>query len=170
MSANQLLLLKDVEDLGRSGQVVKVKPGYARNFLLPRGFAVIADKGTLRMQERLQKEREVRALEDKKESEEIAKRLEVVTLTEIVKVDSEGHMYGSVSALDIIRLLEEQANIKVTKKTVQLKHPLKRTGVFTVDLKLPEEVMTQVTLKIVSEDGQAPTLSEEAASIKTEEE
>src|SRR5689334_17894347 len=98
--ANKLLLMKDVEELGRSGDVVSVKPGYARNYLLPQGFAVLADKKALKMQARLQEERRKKAVEDKKEAEELAQAIDGVTLTTIVKVDHEGHMYGSVSAHD----------------------------------------------------------------------
>src|SRR5262245_8691147 len=96
--ATKLLLIEDVEDLGRSGDVVSVKPGYARNFLLPRGHAVRADQHALRMQTRLQEERQKRAILEKQEAEKTAAALEGVTLSTIVKVDHEGHMYGSVSA------------------------------------------------------------------------
>src|SRR5579872_4257004 len=104
----QLLLVEDVDDLGRSGEIVKVKPGYARNFLLPRKFAVIADKGTLRMQARLQEERAKRAEVDKKEAEELALTINGKEVSILVKVDPEGHMYGSVSAHDIAHLFEKE--------------------------------------------------------------
>ena len=75
----QLLLLEDVEALGRSGEIVNVKPGYARNFLLPQGLAVIANKNALRMQERLKEERQKRAIADKQESDAIAAKIEGVS-------------------------------------------------------------------------------------------
>ena len=103
--ANKLLLLEDVEALGRSGDIVGVKPGYARNFLLPQGLAIIADKRALRMQARLQEERRNRAIVDRKESEELAAKLEGQNLTTIVKVDHDGHMYGSVNVADVADLL-----------------------------------------------------------------
>src|SRR6185436_6043291 len=104
----QLLLLEDVEALGRKGEVVSAKPGYIRNFLLPQGFAVIASTNTLRKQERLRKEREKQAIVDRKESEELAAKLEGITVETKVKVDPEGHMYGSVSAADIAKLFQSQ--------------------------------------------------------------
>jgi large subunit ribosomal protein L9 len=151
--ATKLLLIEDVEALGRSGEIVNVKPGYARNYLLPQGLGVIADKKALRQQERLKEERQKKALTDQKESEEIAARLEGLTLTTVVKVDQEGHMYGSVSALEIAHLLQEQHHIELDKKSIQLKHPIKTTGVHPISIKLKEGVTASLTLKVMSEEG-----------------
>ena len=177
----KLLLLKDVVGLGRSGEVVEAKPGHARNFIIPQGYGVIADKQTLRMQERLQKEREKQAIVDKKDSELLASRLEGVTLSTVVKVDQEGHMFGSVSQVDVIQLLEEQ-EIEVTKKMVLLPHPIKKTGVHTVELKLKEDVPASVTVKVIPDTqkeipdleeapGAPPeaTLTEEGTLVEPEE-
>jgi large subunit ribosomal protein L9 len=152
--ANKLLLVKDVDDLGRSGDIVSVKPGYARNFLLPQGFAVLADKRALKLQARLQEERQKKAIEDKKESEEFAALIEGVTLTRIVKVDHEGHMYGSVSSHDVVELLTKEINREIEKKVIQnaLKHPIKEIGVFPLTAKLKEGVSATFTLKIVPEE------------------
>ena len=119
--ATQLLLIEDVADLGRSGDVVKVKPGYARNYLLPKKLGVFADKNALRMQARLQEERLKKAAEDRAEAEVLAKAIDGATLTSIVKVDADGHMYGSVSQLDIVHLMEEQKQVVIEKKSVMLK-------------------------------------------------
>lgn len=151
--ATKLLLLEDVEALGRSGDIVNVKPGYARNFLMPQGFAVTADKAALRRQARLQEERRKRAIVDKQEAEKTASQLENLTLSTIVKVDHEGHMYGSVSALDIAHLMREQANIELEKRAIALKHPIKEVGVFPILIKLKEGVTSQITLKVIPEEG-----------------
>lgn len=151
--AAKLLLIEDVEALGRSGEIVSVRPGYARNFLLPQGLAVIANKQALRQQERLVQERQLKAAEDKKESEAIAARLDGITLTKIVKVDHEGHMYGSVTAHEIIDLLQDQQKVELEKKNIQLKHPIKETGVHAISVKLKEGVNTSFNLKVMSEEG-----------------
>ena len=78
--ATQLLLKEDIDGLGLSGEIVKVKPGYARNYLLPKGLAVIANKQALRMQERLREQRRAKALLDKQEAEAIAARIGGVTV------------------------------------------------------------------------------------------
>ncbi len=163
--ATKLLLVQDVEDLGRSGDIVSVKPGYARNFLIPQKLAMVADKRALQLQARLQEERKQRAIVDRKESEELAGKLESVVLTTIVKVDHDGHMYGSVTALDIVKMLEEQGYSALEKRSVQLKHPIKTTGSHKIHLKLNEGVAAEVTLKVVAENAreeQAETNAEAA--------
>lgn len=163
MAATKLLLLKDVEDLGRSGEIVSVKPGYARNKLLPSGVAVLADKKALRMQTRLQELRTQKALADKAESEQLKAKLEEFsTLTTIVKVDHEGNMYGSVTAHDIVVLLQEQASIEVEKRAVQLKHPLKKVGSFDIHLKLNEGVTADIKLNIEPESALGTVASTKA--------
>ncbi len=162
--ATQLLLVQDVENLGRSGEIVKVRPGFARNYLIPKGRAVIADKNALRMQERLKEERLKKAAEDLKGSEEVSKRIEGQTLTKMVKVDHEGHLYGSVSALDIQHLLESSLNVELEKRSIVLKHPIKDLGVFTISVKLKEEVSCSFTLKVISEAGSEDVPAETPAA------
>lgn len=154
MANSKLLLIEDVESLGRSGDIVSVRPGYARNFLLPQGLALVADQSALRMQTRLQEERRKKAIQDKKEADELAVHIEGKTLTTIVKVDHEGHMYGSVSAADIAHLFQEQENIAIEKRAIVLKHALKETGVHNLSIKLKEGVAASFTLKIVPEEEQ----------------
>jgi large subunit ribosomal protein L9 len=161
--ATKLLLLEDVEALGRSGEIVNVKPGYARNFLLPQGLAVTADKHTLRMQERLKDERNKRALADKEESEAIAAKIEGMTLTQVVKVDQEGHMYGSVTVADIVALIQDQAQVELEKRAIQLKHPIKTTGVHGVVVKLKEGVTANLHVKVMSEEGHRAAMEEQKA-------
>jgi large subunit ribosomal protein L9 len=154
MAAIKVLLIEDVEDLGRSGEVVSVKPGYARNKLIPCGAAVAADKSALRMQARLQEERAKKAIQDKEEAEKLKAQIEAFEgLVTVVKVDHEGHMYGSVSANDIVVLLEQQATIHVEKRTLLLKHAIKETGEHIIPLKLNEGVTAEVKLTIEPEQA-----------------
>lgn len=157
----KLLLVEDVEDLGRSGDIVNVKPGYARNLLLPQGLGVLADKKALRMQAKLQEERKKKAIIDRQESEQLASKLDGTTLSTIVKVDHEGHMYGSVSALDVAHLLQEQTGIVVEKRAIQLKHAFKETGIYPINIKLKEGIAVSIKLKVIPENGELP--SEEVA-------
>lgn len=150
MTKQKLLLIEDVEDLGRSGEVVLVKAGYARNFLVPKRFAIVADPNTLKMQEKLRKERAVIAIQEKKESEELAKIIEQMALSITVKVDPEGKMYGSVGPQDIIELIEKH-NIKLTKKNIGIKKHIKETGTIEVPIKLKEGVETKISLQIIPE-------------------
>jgi large subunit ribosomal protein L9 len=149
---NQLLLLDDVDDLGRSGDIVSVKPGFARNFLIPQKKAVVADKFTLRMQAKLKEERSKRADIDRKESEELAKKIEGMVLEFRVKVDPDGNMYGSVTQSDIIELFDG-LGIKLERRSILLQHAIKSLGVQTINLKLKEGIPTHFTLKVVSESA-----------------
>jgi large subunit ribosomal protein L9 len=161
----QLLLLEDVDGLGRSGDVVTAKPGFIRNFLLPQKKAVHADINTLKMQARLKAEREKRAAIDQKEAEEYAVTLKGFVLTTEVKVDPEGRMYGSVNALEISRLMQAKG-YSIDKKNVVLQQPIKNLGIHTVNLKLKEGVPATFTLEILPEGGPLP--KKEAPVAETE--
>lgn len=151
----QLLLLQDVEALGKKGEIVTAKPGYVRNFLLPKGLAVIASPNTLRKQERLRAERAKQAVIDRKESEELASQVEGTSLEIRVKVDPEGHMYGSVSAADIAQLFQEKG-LPIEKKSVLVTKPIKETGVHKISLRLKEGITVIFQLSIVPEGYVAP--------------
>lgn len=154
--ATALLLLKDVPNLGRTGDLVtSVKPGFRRNYLLPQGFAEVATKRALRKQAALQEMRQKQAISDTKESNEIAARMKEITLAAVVKVDHEGHMYGSVSSQDIIAMLKEQGGIDIERRCVRLAHPIKQLGIHTVEFVLKEGIKAQVVLKITPEGGES---------------
>ena len=147
---NELLLLKDVEQLGRSGDIVHVKPGYAWNYLIPTGKAVFPDKRTLRNQARLREEREKQANLDRKEAELVASKLVDVSLEISVKVDPDGHMYGSVKPQDIVHLLQEKEQINLDRRNI-LTPTIKELGTYTISLALKESVPAQFTLHVVKE-------------------
>lgn len=150
--ANKLLLIHDVDHVGRSGEIVSVRPGFARNFLIPQGFAVVADKKALRMQARLQEERQKKAAVEKAEAEAIKARLEGLVIETAVKVDNEGQMYGSVNAQDIQHLIEKETQIHIEKKALHLKHALKEVGEFVIPIKLKEGVHVEnFKVKVVAE-------------------
>lgn len=137
---NQLLLLEDIVNVGRAGEVVTVKPGFARNFLLPQKKAVVASKQTVKLQERLQEERAKKAAVDKENAEKLAAEIALLEIGTEVKVDAEGRMYGSVAIVDIVKICE-QHGLTVDKKHVLLAHPIKTTGIHKVQLRLAEGVI-----------------------------
>ena len=148
---NQLLLLDDVDGVGCSGDIVSVKPGFARNYLFPQKKAVVAEKHLVRLQERLKAERAKKAATDKKDAEKLAKELVGKTLTTSVKIDANGHMYGSIHAQDIAKLFTEQLEIPLEKRNVVLPKPIKKLGTVEVELKLKEGVPAKITLEIKAE-------------------
>lgn len=148
--ATYLLLLEDVDSLGRSGDIVTVKPGYARNFLLPKKKALVATPHVRRLQARLQEERTKQAVADKAASEALALNINDKTYLVEVKVDQDGHMYGSVSQGDIFHLLVNDG-VQVEKKSIQLAHAIKSCGVHSVNLRLKEGVTAFIKVKVVPE-------------------
>ncbi len=146
----QYLLIEDVDDVGRSGEIVTAKPGFARNYLIPQKKAVPATAHALRMQAKLQEERQKQAVMDRKESETLASKLEGMALEVTVKVDPEGHMYGSVSQTDIVHLFEKEGH-KIDKKNVVLPHVIKTLGIYDLILKLKEDVTCNYTLNVLSD-------------------
>lgn len=165
----QLLLLHDVESLGKKGEIVSAKPGYVRNYLLPKGFAVVASPNTLRKQERLRAERAKQAVIDRKESEELSIQIEGSLLEIRVKVDPEGHMYGSVSAADIAHLFQEKG-LPVEKKAVLVPKPIKETGMHKIPLKLKEGVTATCQLTIIPEGVAHVGIEAVTAPLPVEEE
>lgn len=152
--AKKLLLIEDVDNLGRSGDVVIAKPGYARNYLIPKGFAVVADARAVRMQTRLQEERAKKAIVDRTDAEKVAAQITDMTFKITVKVDQDGHMYGSVSIADIIHKISEVTGITLEKKSVLLKHPIKEVAVYNIELRLKEGVMSKIVVEVVPEIAQ----------------
>lgn len=147
---NQLLLLEDVYNLGRKGDIVKAKPGFVRNFLLPKKKAVVATKQALKIREKLQEERAKQAAEDKVIAEKLAQTIEGKVLETTVKVDRSGHMYGSVSASDLVKLFDAEG-LELDKHNLVLPHPLKKLGNHRIDIKLKEGVMTHIFVKVKGE-------------------
>lgn len=150
----QYLLLEDVDGLGRGGDLVfqtKVKPGFARNYLLPKRKITIASKHTVRLQEQLRQERQKQAEKDLKEAQELSQLLTGRTFEVHRKVDQEGHMYGSISAQDIVNLLAENG-FKIERRFVRIPGSIKSLGVHTIPLKLKENVECYFTLKVLKEE------------------
>ncbi|HEV7736139.1 MAG TPA: 50S ribosomal protein L9, partial [Chlamydiales bacterium] len=132
------------------GEIVNAKRGYIRNFLLPKNLGVIATTNMLRKQERLRAERDKQAIIDRKESEELAKQIEAINLETKVKVDLEGHMYGSVSAANIATLFQERG-LPLERRNIGVTKPIKTTGAHKIPIKLKEGVELTVVLHILPE-------------------
>jgi len=148
----ELLLLQDVVGLGRQGEVVSAKAGYIRNFLIPQKKAVMADKQTLKLQERLKAERAKQAEIDRKETEVLAKKIAAEKIEIEVKTDREGKMFGSVTALEIARLIQDKGFEKVQKQHIAIMQPIKTVGTHTIPLRLQEQVEGTIELEIIGDN------------------
>ena len=146
-----LLLTNDVAKLGRKGDVVSVKPGFAKNFLLPQRHARLLDKHALRIRAALQQERFALAEKDKKEALIMKDKIQGAELTIVAKVDPDGNMYGSVAGADVHAAIVE-AGYRVDKSVVALPKPIKNLGTYTVHLQFKEGVTAdiQVTVEAIA--------------------
>ncbi len=145
----KVLLIKDVRGLGKAGEIKEAKEGYARNFLIPKGFAKNATPAVL---EDYKKEQEQKALEEKKEIEEFTKFKELIekeTFTIIRKLGANGMLYGAVTKEDV-KLALEAKNIHIDKKSIDMKN-LKSTGLFELDVKLGHGIHAKLKLNIEGE-------------------
>lgn len=144
----QLLLNKNIEHLGRIGEIVTVKPGYARNYLLPMGLAVPVTKANLAQ---IEKVRERAVAEERQRLDamkEFAAKVEQTSVTIEGRANDDGHLFGSVAATQIAHALQEKG-ITVEAKTIRLDHPIKEIGVYDVVIHLHPEVDATVKVWVV---------------------
>ena len=148
----EVVLKEDIENLGHMGDVVKVKDGYARNYLLPRGLVVRADKKSLKALEHEQRMIAQRRERLNKEAQGMSAQLAKVSLEFAVKVGEEGRLFGSVTNMDIEKALKEQG-VDVERRRILLETPIKSVGEYDVPVRLRPEVTPSIKVKVVSEDG-----------------
>ena len=148
----EVILRQDVEHLGRRGDVVKVAPGYARNYLLPRKLALAVTQGNRRQIEHERKVAAVREAEERTSAQTAAQRLAEAVVVIARKVGETETLYGSVTAVDIAEALAAQ-QIEVDRRKIQLDEPLKHLGEFTVPVKLYRDVVAQLRVQVVKDDA-----------------
>ncbi|MGQ9613976.1 50S ribosomal protein L9 [Chloroflexus sp.] len=147
----KVLLLQDVEHLGKAGEIKDVSGGFGRNYLLPKGFAVLATKSQVKQaEERLAAQRR-KAEAARKEAQALAARLAKLTLTFTVKVGEQDRLYGSVTNADIAAKLHEVAGIEIDRRKIGLEDPIKRTGEYEVPVELMSGVSSTLKVVVVGE-------------------
>ncbi|HEY7789163.1 MAG TPA: 50S ribosomal protein L9 [Vicinamibacterales bacterium] len=148
----EVILREHVDNLGRRGDVVKVAPGYARNYLLPRKMALLVTDGNKKRIERERKIFDAREAEEKQQAEALAARLSELDLSVARKVGETEALYGSVTAADVAELVASKG-FEVDRRRIQLHEPLKQLGEFRVPIKLHREVVAHVTVHVVRENA-----------------
>ena len=143
-----VILLKDVKGTGKAGDVVKVSDGYARNMLIPKGFAQQATEGNVRNLEKAKAVQEEKFQKEKQEAEKLAEQLEAVTVEIKTKGGEGGRLFGSITSKDIAEGLMEQHGMAIDKKRILLDSPIKQTGSFILDVKLFYEVIGHLKVNI----------------------
>jgi large subunit ribosomal protein L9 len=147
-SSIQVVLKDDVEKLGKSGEIVKVKPGYARNYLLPRGLAAPATRGNVAQVEHEKKVALARAAKLRGDAEAVAKRIDGITVEITMQAGDGDRLFGSVGTKDIAEALKAKGH-EIDRKKIQLPEPIKLVGEHTVTVKLGYEVAATVKVNVV---------------------
>lgn len=158
MANSEVLLLKPVDGLGAEGDQVKVRAGYARNFLLPQGMAVPLTVANRKQVEALKKARALREAKELDGAQALAKQIEKATIAIAVKTGEGGKLFGAVTANDLHDKLSA-AGITVEKRRIHLGQPVKTLGKHTVNIRLHPEVTVELNFDVVSENPIEPAAS-----------
>jgi large subunit ribosomal protein L9 len=146
----KLVLTSEVTGLGGPGEVVEVKDGYGRNYLVPRGLAVQATRGVEKQVAQLRKAREVREIRDLGQAQELAKSLAGLTVTINARSGKDGRLFGSVTAHDVVEAVLAAGGPKLDRRRVELLAPIKTAGGHTVSVRLHPEVAAQVRVEVIA--------------------
>jgi large subunit ribosomal protein L9 len=147
----EVILREDVDKLGNRGEIVKVAPGYARNFLLPKRLAVAATDANKKIVEQERQAHLRKEAKLKTEAEDLSKLLAGVSVTIAQKAGEADQLFGSVTAKDIAEALERK-NFTIDRRKVQLEEPIKQLGEFKVPVRLHKDVTAEITVAVVRED------------------
>jgi len=147
----EIILKEDIVNLGHKDDIITVKDGYARNYLIPKGLAVNATQSAKKMHNEILKQRAHKEEKLREEAEAAAKKLEVVTLTIGAKTSTKGKIFGSVNTIQIAEALKEKG-FDIERKNISIKEELiKEVGSYTAKIKLHKEVYVEIPFEIVAE-------------------
>jgi large subunit ribosomal protein L9 len=154
-----VILTENVKGLGTIGEVVKVKPGYGRNFLVPQGLAVEASERNIKELDHHKRQLTRKAAKLSKEAADVKARIEAVECTFVHKASEEGKLFGSVTTKEIAEALAAKG-IEVDRRKILLDQPIKDLGMHEVDIKLNAGVNASIKVSVVSEEAHAATAAE----------
>ena len=147
----KLILTHEVDRLGQPGDVVEVKDGYARNFLIPRGYATRWTKGAQKQIDQMAAARRKRDIASVEEAQTLRDKLEEATLTIKVRTGNSGRLFGAVTAADIAQAAQEQTGEAVDRRKVMVANPIKSIGTYRVEIRLHSDVSVMTTVDVVAE-------------------
>ncbi|MCQ9207793.1 MAG: 50S ribosomal protein L9 [Omnitrophica bacterium] len=146
----QVILKKDVTKLGKAGEVVFVKDGFGRNFLLPKGLALLATDFNLKVVEQEKKKQALRQQEQKRQAQELAQKISAISCTITMQAGQDGKLFGSVTTQDIARAYKAEG-INLDKRKIDLPETINEVGVFKINVKLHPEVTAEAKVWVVKE-------------------
>lgn len=147
----EIILLKDIDKLGYKHDVVTVKPGYGRNYLIPQGFALMANKSNMGRLAELRKQQEIKENKMLDQYKEIAEKLAGITLKIGAKAGSTGKIFGSVTDIQLMQSLQETHGIEIERRKIEMPEEVKHIGAYTAKAKLHKEVEADIKFEVVEE-------------------
>ena len=163
----QVILKKDVQNIGEAGDLVTVKDGYARNFLIPKNFAEVATEGALKNRE--QNIARIKAKQEKLHQEALAKAAEIEKLGQLelsAKAGESGKLFGTITTKKLCEELKEKANIEVDRKTVSLNAPINKVGEFSMLIKLTSKVRTELKIVVTASEVVKESIEEVEETVE----
>ena len=148
----EVILIQDVDSLGMAGQTVSVARGFARNKLIPGQLAVEATAGNLKRLEKQRQEFEIRSKKEKERAEELAGRIEALTITISQKAGEKDKLYGSVTSMDLAAAMEEQG-VDIDRRKIKMPDPIKTLGDHEVPIRLHQDVTAILRVSVVREES-----------------
>ncbi len=167
MANTTILLREDVDNLGGRGEIVKVKSGYARNFLLPQGIATLASKGNIKQIEGERSALLKKSAHEKSTADAQAEQMKDISLSFERRAGEGGTLFGSVTSMDIADALKAKG-YEIDRRKIVLRDAIKETGDFTVNVKLHREVTIEIPVAVTAEGGIAEAKTEKSAKARTE--
>lgn len=146
----KIILRSDVTDVGKKGDIVDVADGFARNYLVPKGFALRATSGNVEQAGAMRRSRDIRDAKDRGAAEEIAQKLVPKIITVKAKSGAEGKLFGSVTSADIAAAVQDQTGVEVDRRKLHLDEPIKSLGTHQVPTRLHPEVEFAITVEVVA--------------------
>ncbi|MBE2235318.1 MAG: 50S ribosomal protein L9 [Anaerolinea sp.] len=147
----EVLLKQDVKGVGHAGDIKKVASGYARNFLIPQGLAMPADKGAAKQAEQIKAAAMRKQARERATAASLAERIAALSLTFNARAADTGRLFGSITASDIAEALEQRLGVEISKRQIELEHPLRDLGTHQVPVHLLSDMNPQVTVVIERE-------------------
>jgi large subunit ribosomal protein L9 len=144
----RIVLRTDLANLGKRGDICDVADGYARNYLLPKGHAIIASKGVEAQATSMRRSRDLRDARDREAAETIARRLVPAVIRIPARAGAEGRLFGSVTAHDVAQAVAEQTGVELDRRRLRLDEPIKSLGTHEVPVKLHSDVEFRVTVEV----------------------
>jgi large subunit ribosomal protein L9 len=164
----KVILQENVEGLGYLGDVLTVAKGYARNYLLPRKKAVVAEERQVKLLQHIKRQTDQKVKKELEALSEDGKNLSKISLTFTVQTGKDNKLFGSVTSKDVAEKLAAQG-VEVDRKKIQLPHPLKELGTFSVAVKLHRDVVPKISVTLIKKDGEVAVPEELVPQEQTDE-